>query len=71
VLDRAVSEGYSGVDWIDVLDLDRVERDHLDRDIPDRGEVAGTPVAGFRIDGILGERGFGWKAVTFTRACSL
>ncbi len=63
VLDLVVKDGWSGVDRIDVFDLDRVERDDFDNYIPGLGKVAGTPVAGLWADGILDGEGFGWRAI--------
>jgi hypothetical protein len=51
------------VDRIDVFDLDRVERGDFEDYIPGLGTVVGTPVAGFWKDGILGDKGFGWRAI--------
>jgi len=61
---KTSKEGCFGVDWIDVFNLDQVERGRLESYIPDLGNVIGTPVAGLWKDGILGETGFGWRAIT-------
>lgn len=64
LLDRVVKEGCPGMDRIDVFNLDRVELGVLERYIAHLGKVVGTPVAGLWEDGILGETGFGWRAIT-------
>ena len=63
VLDLVVNKGCSGVDRIDVFDLDRVERGDFEDYIPGLGKVVGTPVAALWKDGILGDKGFGWRAI--------
>ena len=62
VLDQVVAEGCPGLNRIDVFDLDRVEEPDFEEYVPGLGKVVGTPVAGVWEDGILGDRGFGWRA---------
>jgi hypothetical protein len=62
VLDQVVAEGCYGVDRIDVFNLDQVERGDFEDYIAGLGKVVGTPLAGFWEDGILGDKGFGWRA---------
>ncbi len=59
-----LQEGCFGVDRIDVFNLDKVVQDSLESYIPDLGNVIGTPEAGLWKDGILDEKGFGWRAIT-------
>ena len=63
VLDLVVKEGRSGVDRIDVFDLDRMERGDFEDYIPELGKVVVTPVAALWKDGILDDRGVGWRAM--------
>ncbi len=63
VLDLVVKEGRSGVDRIDVFDLDQMERGDFEDYIPELGKVVVTPVAALWKDGILDDKGCGWRAI--------
>jgi hypothetical protein len=64
VLDDALARDEAALGRIDVFDVDRVGRVGFEDYIPGLGKVVGTPVAGLWIDGILGERDFGRRAIT-------
>jgi hypothetical protein len=46
-----------------VFESDRVERGNFERYLPGLGKVVATPIAGHWTDGILGDRGFGSRAL--------
>ena len=62
LLDDSVKAGCSGVDRIDVFNLDQVERGNFEGYIPELGKLVGTPVGAVWKDGIVGDKGFGWRA---------
>ena len=66
VLDQVLTEGCSGLDRIDVFDLDRVEERDFEKYVPGLRKVVGTPVAGYWENGILDVKGFGWQAIRLT-----
>jgi hypothetical protein len=66
VLDQVLAEGCSGLDRIDLFDLDEVEQRDFDKYVPGLGKVVGTPVAGHWENAILGDRAFGWQAIQLT-----
>ncbi len=63
ILDDAMARVGAVVDRIDVFDLDRLEQGDFEDYIPDLGRVVGTPLAGYWEDRIVGEKGFGWRAM--------
>ncbi len=63
LLDLVLNRGCSAVDRIDVFNSDRVERGDFEEYIPGLGKVVGTPVAALWQDGIIGDKGFGWRAI--------
>jgi hypothetical protein len=63
VLDQVIAEGCSGLDRIDVFDMDQTKQGAFEHYVPGLGKVVRTPVAGLWEDGILGDKGFGWRAI--------